>query len=55
MIMWLTVQCFSVSDLDMAKQATGIEIAVVHRTLSDKKCQMSGTHVSKHDILFCTL
>ena len=34
---------------------TGIEIAVGHRTLSDKKCYMSGTHVSKQDILPCIL
>ena len=26
-----------------------------HRTLSDKKCCISGTHVSKQDILSCTL
>ena len=28
-----------------------IEIAVGHWTLSDKKCYMSATHVSKQDIL----
>ena len=30
---------------------TGIEIAVRHQTLSNKKCYMSGTHVSQLDIL----
>ena len=34
---------------------TGIEKAIGHRTLSDKKCYMSGTDVSKQDILSCTL
>ena len=33
----------------------GIEIAIGNRTLSDKKCYMSGTQVSKQDILPCTL
>ena len=32
-----------------------IEIAVGHWTLSDKKCYMFGTHVSKQDILSCSL
>ena len=34
---------------------SGIKIAVGHRTMFDKKCYMSGTHVSKPDILWCTL
>ena len=34
---------------------TGIEIAVRHRTLSDEKYYMSGTHLSKQYILSCTL
>ena len=33
----------------------GIEIAVGYQTLPNKKCYMSGTHVSKQDILPCTL
>ena len=33
----------------------GIEIAVGHWTLSVKKGYMSGTHISKPDILSCTL
>ena len=33
----------------------GIEKAVGHRTLSDKKGYMSGTNMSKPDILSCTL
>ena len=37
------------------KGKTGIEIAVGHRALSDKKVYMSGTHISKPDILSCTL
>ena len=38
MIMWLTAQCFSASDLNVTKQRTGIEIAFGHRTFSDRKC-----------------
>ena len=34
---------------------TGIKIANGHRTLSGKNCDMSSTHVSKQDILSCTL
>ena len=34
---------------------TGIKIAIRYRTLSNKKCYMSGTLVSKPDILFCTV
>ena len=34
---------------------TGIEIAVGHQTLSNKKGYMSGTHISNPDILSCTL
>ena len=34
---------------------TGIKIASKHPIFSDKKCYMSGTHVSKQDNLSCTL
>ena len=34
---------------------TGIEIAIGHQTLSDKKGYMSSTHMSKSEILSCTL
>ena len=34
---------------------SGIEKAGGHWTLASKKCYMSGTHVSKQDILTCLL
>ena len=34
---------------------TGIETVVGHQTLSDRKCYLFSTHVSKQDILSCTL
>ena len=34
---------------------TGIKIAIRHWTLSDNKGYISGTHMSKPDILSCTL
>ena len=39
----------------MQVKCTGIEIAIRHQTLSNKKCHISGTHVLKQDILSCTL
>ena len=41
--------------MDSTSFLAGIEVAVRHRTLCDKKSYMSGTYMSKRDILSCTL
>ena len=45
------------TDLELQQQnwPSGIKIAVEHWTSFNKKCYMSGTHISEPDILSCTL
>ena len=43
------------SSFEILGLTSGIEIAIGHQTLSNKKYYMSGTHVSMQDILSCTL
>ena len=54
-VSWCSNDFMCISDLTWSitalLQKLGIEIAVGHRTLSDKKCYVSVTHVSKEDIL----
>ena len=42
-------KCFPTNIAQILRTLTGIEIAVGHQTLSNKKCCMSSTHVSKPD------
>ena len=51
---WVSCGCNAASSIKLSCSKSGIEITVRHRTLSDKNV-MSGTHLSKLDILSCTL